>query len=51
MTSPKPSQRRTALLTVHIVASVGAIGAALVLLAFGITGLRGADPRTWWNGG
>jgi hypothetical protein len=37
---------RTALLTVHIVASVGAIGAALVLLAFGIAGIRGADPHT-----
>jgi hypothetical protein len=46
MTSSKPPRWRTALLTVHIVASVGAIGAALVLLAFGIAGLRGADPRT-----
>jgi hypothetical protein len=41
-----PVRLRTALLTVHIVASVGAIGAAAVLLAFGIASLRGADPRS-----
>jgi hypothetical protein len=46
MTSSKPAGWRTALLTVHIVASVGAVGAALVLLTFGIAGMRGADPRT-----
>jgi hypothetical protein len=49
MTSTKPPGWRTALLTVHIVTSVGAIGAALVLvtgLTFGVAGMRGADPRT-----
>jgi hypothetical protein len=46
MTTTKPARWRTPLLTVHIVASVGAIGAAAVLLALGIAGLRGADPRT-----
>ena len=46
MTSSKHAGWRTALLTVHIVTSVGAIGAALVLLTFGIAGIRGADPRT-----
>jgi hypothetical protein len=37
---------RKPLLVVHIVASVGLIGTTLVLLALGISGLRGADPRT-----
>jgi hypothetical protein len=46
MTSSKPARWRTALLTVHIVTGVGAIGAALVLLTLGIAGVRGADPRT-----
>ena len=46
MTRLKPAGWRTALLTVHIVTSVGAIGAALVLLTFGIAGMNGADPRT-----
>jgi hypothetical protein len=46
MTSSKPAPWRTPLLTVHIIASVGAIGAALVLLALGVAGLRGADPHT-----
>jgi hypothetical protein len=46
MTSSKPGGWRTALLAVHIVTSVGAIGAALVLLAFGVAGMGGADPRT-----
>jgi hypothetical protein len=45
-TSPKPAWWRTPLLTVHITASVGAIGAALVLLTLGIAGMQGADPRT-----
>jgi hypothetical protein len=43
---PARTAARTTLLTVHLVAGVGAIGAALVLLSFGIAGLRGADPRT-----
>lgn len=46
MTSMKPAGWRVALLTLHIVASVGAIGAALVLLTLGIAGVLGADPRT-----
>lgn len=46
MTSTKPAGWRVALLTVHIVASVGAIGAALVLLTLGIAGVLGAEPRT-----
>jgi hypothetical protein len=46
MTSSKPAPWRTPLLTVHIVTSVGAIGAILVQLALGIAGARGADPRT-----
>lgn len=46
MTSSQLPRWRIALLTVHIVSSVGAIGAALVLLAFGIAGMSGADPRT-----
>lgn len=46
MTSSTPARWRTPLLTVHIVTGVGAIGAALVLLALGIAGVRGADPRT-----
>jgi hypothetical protein len=46
MTSSKSAGWRTTLLTVHIVAGVGAIGAALVLLTLGIAGMRGADPRT-----
>ena len=46
MTSSRPTGWRVALLTVHVVASVGAIGAALVLLTLGIAGVLGADPRT-----
>lgn len=46
MTSSRPAGWRVALLTVHVVASVGAIGAALVLLTLGIAGVLGADPRT-----
>jgi hypothetical protein len=37
---------RRPLLTVHIVTAVGTVGAALALMALGIAGLRGADPRT-----
>lgn len=44
-TQPAPSWRKP-LLTVHIVVSVSAIGAAVVLLALGISGLRDADPQT-----
>jgi hypothetical protein len=46
MTSSASARWRTPLLTVHLVTGVGAIGAALVLLALGIAGVRGADPRT-----
>jgi hypothetical protein len=46
MTSSRSAGWRVALLTVHVVASVGAIGAALVLLTLGIAGVLGADPRT-----
>lgn len=35
---------RNALLTVHIVSTVGVLGADLVLLVLGLTGLSGADP-------
>ena len=34
------------LLTVHIAATVGLLGADLALLALGMAGARGADPRT-----
>ena len=37
---------RKLLLTVHVVATVSLIGTTLVLMALGISGLRGADPRT-----
>jgi hypothetical protein len=37
---------RKPLLAIHIVASVGVLGADLVLLALGISGARGADPET-----
>jgi hypothetical protein len=36
---------RKPLLAIHIVASVGVLGADLVLLALGISGARGADPE------
>ncbi len=41
-----PPPWRKPLLTVHVVASVGLVGTALVLAALGISGVRGADPRT-----
>lgn len=42
-----PSTRwRKALLTLHVAASTSVLGAALVLLALGVSGLRSADPRT-----
>jgi hypothetical protein len=44
MTSSRTAGWRVALLTVHVVASVGAIGAVLVLLTLGIAGVLGADP-------
>ncbi len=37
---------RTALLTTHIGATVGLLGADLALVALGIAGARGADPQT-----
>ncbi|MGH3320288.1 MAG: hypothetical protein ACRDN9_08925 [Streptosporangiaceae bacterium] len=40
----RPSSPRL-LLTVHIVATVSLVGTDLVLLALGISGVRGADPR------
>ncbi len=42
---PVPRWRRP-LLTAHIVVAVGALGAALVMVALGVAGLRGTDPRT-----
>ncbi|MFJ8578441.1 hypothetical protein [Micromonospora sp. NPDC093277] len=36
---------RKALLTLHLVTSLGWLGADLVLLALGVAGLRGADPE------
>ncbi len=41
-----PPLWRKLLLTVHVVASVGLIGTALVLVALGISSVRGADPQT-----
>jgi hypothetical protein len=41
-----PSRWRKLLLTVHVVATVSLIGTDLVLVALGISGVRGADPRT-----
>jgi hypothetical protein len=37
---------RTALLTIHVTVTVGALGTDLALLALGVAGARGADPRT-----
>lgn len=37
---------RKPLLAIHIVTSVGVLGADLVLLALGISGARGSDPET-----
>lgn len=45
----EPARRRpsrTVLLTVHVAAAVGLVGADLVLVALGVSGARGADPRT-----
>jgi hypothetical protein len=39
-----PPRGRKALLTLHIATAVGWLGADLVLLTFGVAGLRGADP-------
>ena len=36
---------RKPLLVLHVAASAGLIGAVLVLVALGVSGLRGADPR------
>jgi hypothetical protein len=37
---------RKLLLTVHVAATVSVLGMDLVLLALGISGMGGADPRT-----
>ncbi len=37
---------RKLLLSIHILTTVGALGAGLVLVMLGIAGLSGADPRT-----
>jgi len=42
---------RTALLIVHLVVTVAALGTDLALLALGVAGLRGADPRTVYPAG
>ena len=34
------------LLTLHVAVAAGLVGAALVLIALGVAGVRGADPRT-----
>jgi hypothetical protein len=44
-TSVSP-HRRKLLLTVHVATAVSVLGTDLVLLALGISGVRGADPRT-----
>ncbi|MQA15236.1 MAG: hypothetical protein GEV09_14030 [Pseudonocardiaceae bacterium] len=41
-----PPRRHKLLLTVHVAAAVSLLGTDLVLLALGISGLRGADPQT-----
>lgn len=46
VTSSTSSWWRKPLLILHITTTVGALGAALVLTALGIGGLRGADPAT-----
>jgi hypothetical protein len=43
---PSRPGRHRLLLTVHIGVTVAVLGADLALLALGIAGLRGADPRT-----
>lgn len=45
MTVERP-RWRTPLLIAHIAASAGLIGVTLVLVALGVSGVRGADPRT-----
>lgn len=43
----KPSAPwRRPLLTIHVAASGGLLGAALVILALGVSGIGGADART-----
>jgi hypothetical protein len=41
-----PPNARNLLLTVHVAATVSALGADLVLLVLGVAGASGADPRT-----
>lgn len=41
-----PPRWRKLLLMVHLVATIGWLGADLVLLALGISGVRGSDPQT-----
>jgi len=48
---PLPRPLRTALLIVHIVVTVAALGTDLALLALGAAGLRGDDPRTVYPAG
>ncbi len=48
---PLPRPLRTALLIVHIAVTVAALGTDLALLALGVAGLRGADPRTVYPAG
>lgn len=43
-TTMSPRWRRL-LLTAHLAVSVGLVGAALVLIALGVSSLRGADPE------
>ncbi len=45
-TEPSPPRWRNFILTIHIVASVGVLGADLALLALGAAGLRGAAAPT-----
>ena len=42
---------RTTLLIIHIIVTVAALGTDLALLALGVAGLRGADPRTVYPAG
>ena len=43
--NPLSRPRRTTLLAVHLLASVGAVGVDVALAALGAWGVRGADPR------
>jgi hypothetical protein len=41
-----PARSRNLLLTAHIVSTVSALGAEFVILALGLAGLSGSDPRS-----